>query len=479
MQNVNYVVNSHYIDGEWVENSSDKSSAVTDTNTDARIGQVPIGSMAEVDTAVLAAKNAFKKWSLMPPEERAVYLRQIARGLERAKPEMAELIEREVGAPPGLSFGPQTDAPIFNFDTAADLAESFNYTARVESSVVTREPVGVVGAITAWNFPLHLATLKVAYALAAGNTVVLKPSEVAPLTVAKLCEIVDEVGLPSGVFNVVFGEGAEVGEAIVSHPDVKMITFTGSTRAGRRIGEVASQQVKRVALELGGKSPLVVVDGADLDGAVTFWLNDLMINNGQRCDALTRIVVPRSKLAEVEQMAGAIVAQWKTGPSTEESTDIGPMASERQQKGVLDYIRIGIEEGAKVVTGGHDAPVLDGDLGNGYFVPPTLFSNVSSSMRIAQEEIFGPVGIIQPYDTLEEAIEIANSTIYGLHASVWAASSDEATSVARHLDSGMVTINSGSPSMLAPFGGYKQSGLGREYGEFGFGEFLETKALHY
>jgi aldehyde dehydrogenase (NAD+) len=332
----------------------------------------------------------------------------------------------------------------------------------------------VVGAITPWNYPLHQVAAKVAPALAAGCTVVLKPSEVAPLNAFVLAEIIHDVGLPAGVFNLVTGTGDVVGEAMSAHPDIDMISFTGSTRAGKRISEVAAGTVKRVTLELGGKSPNVILDDADLEQAVTDGVGKAFLNSGQTCSALTRMLVPRSKLAEVEAIAKAAAETYTPGDPFGESTRLGPLVSEAQRERVRGFIQKGQEEGARLVTGGAEAPE---GLEQGYFVRPTVFSDVTTDMTIAQEEIFGPVLSILPYDDEEEAVRIANDTIYGLAGGVWSGDAERAKAVARRIRTGQVEVNGGSFNPMAPFGGYKQSGKGRELGKFGIEEYLETKSL--
>lgn len=470
-------ITKNFIDGIWIPSEGSALIDVFDSNTGHVLGQAPASTAADADRAVAAAKRAQPAWRAMSPENRGKYLRAIAQGLTDRKEELAQSIAHEVGCTLELSRGPQTNAPIHSFNTAADIAEKYAFRSKLDNSWIVREPLGVVGAITAWNFPLHLVTVKAAFAMAAGNTVVVKPSEVAPLTAAILCEIVADSGLPAGVFNVVFGTGPEVGEAIVINHDVNMVSFTGSTRAGMRIGEVAAGQVKRVALELGGKSPLVILDSADIEAAVAFGIADCFINNGQRCDALTRMVVPREKLAQVEEIAATRASQYIVGGSTSDGTNVGPLVSAIQQERVTGYIQQGISEGARVIVGGVGVPKLNSELAEGYFVQPTIFSDVNPDMKIAQEEIFGPVLVLQPYDSLEEAISLANDTDYGLHAAVWAGDDDEAIDVANRIDAGMITINNGVSNPLSPFGGYKHSGLGREFGTFGFEEFLEIKSM--
>jgi acyl-CoA reductase-like NAD-dependent aldehyde dehydrogenase len=339
---------------------------------------------------------------------------------------------------------------------------------------VVREPIGVVGCITPWNYPLNQIIAKVAPALAAGCTVVLKPSEVAPLNAFLLTEAIDEAGLPAGVFNLVSGVGPVVGEAIAAHPDVDMVSFTGSTRAGKRVAELAAATVKRVALELGGKSANVVLPDADLEKAVSAGVTNCYLNSGQTCTAWTRMLVPRDRLAEAEQVAAARAERYRVGDPLADGTNLGPLVSEIQRDRVRGYIEKGIAEGAKLVTGGAEPP--DG-LEKGYFVRPTVFSEVTPDMTVAQEEIFGPVLSIIPYDTEDEAVEIANGTIYGLAGGVWSGDPAHAEQVARRLRTGQVDINGAMYNPLAPFGGYKQSGVGRENGRIGFEEFLETKSL--
>jgi len=361
-----------------------------------------------------------------------------------------------------------------SFTSAVELATEFPFEEQVGNSLIVREPVGVVGAITPWNYPLHQIAAKVAPALAAGCTVVLKPSEVAPLNAFILAEIFDEVGLPPGVFNLVTGVGTVVGEAIASHPLVDMVSFTGSTRAGKRVMALAAEGVKRVALELGGKSPNVILEDADLEAAIPAGVAACYINSGQTCSALTRMLVPRSRLAEVEELAVQTAETYTPGDPFDAATRLGPLVSATQLERVRGYIKKGVDEGARLLTGGAEAPE---GLEQGYFVRPTVFSDVTRDMTIAQEEIFGPVLSIIPYDTEEEAVAIANDTVYGLAGGVWAGDKEHAAAVARRLRSGQVEVNGGGFNPLAPFGGYKQSGIGRELGKYGLEEYLEVKAL--
>ncbi len=463
-----------YIAGAWLAPSGDGVAEVTDSATEEVIGRVPLGDPKDVDRAVAAAKAAFPEWASVAPAERAKYSTRIGEALMARMGEVATLISREVGMPFALSQMIQVGLPMTTFSSMADLVDQLLWEEQVGNSIVVKEPVGVVGAITPWNYPLHQVAAKLAPALTAGCTVVLKPSEVAPLSAFVLAEIVDEIGLPPGVFNLVSGLGPVVGEAIAAHKDVDMVSFTGSTRAGRRVGELASATVKRVALELGGKSPNVILEDAPLEAAVANGVAMCFLNSGQTCSALTRMIVPRSRLSEVEDLAVKAAEEYTTGSPFEDSTRLGPLVSATQRDRVRSYIAKGIEEGARLLTGGPEAP--DG-AEKGYFVRPTVFSGVTSEMTIAREEIFGPVLCIMAYDTEEEAIAIANDSEYGLAGGVWSADVEHAKQVARRIRTGRVDVNGGTFNTLAPFGGYKQSGNGRELGKFGLEEYLELKSL--
>jgi len=463
-----------YIDGAWVPSTGSGTLQVINSTTEEVMGTIPEGTPEDVQKAVAAAKAAFPAWSRTSVEERAKFCTRIAEGLTARMDEIATLVSQEVGMVKQLSLIVQAGLPVNTFQSTAAVAESFPFEEQVGNSRILREPVGVVGAITPWNYPLHQIAAKVAPALAAGCTVVLKPSEVAPLNAYVLAEVINDVGLPAGVFNMVTGVGPVVGEAIAAHPDVDMISFTGSTRAGKRVYELASQRVARIALELGGKSANVILDGADLAKAVADGVGKAYINSGQTCSALTRMVVPRSRLAEVEDIAAAAAAGFTPGDPFAAGSRLGPLVSQAQWDRVQGYIQKGIDEGAKLVTGGPGKPE---GLEQGYFVKPTVFSDVRTDMTIAQEEIFGPVLSILPYDTVEEAVAIANDSLYGLAGGVWAATQDEAVEVAKQIRTGQVEVNGGGFNPNAPFGGYKQSGIGREYGKFGLDEFLEVKSL--
>ncbi|MFE9098629.1 aldehyde dehydrogenase family protein [Streptomyces sp. NPDC007264] len=466
----------HFVDGAWTQPRNADVIEVVNPADERVIGSIPAGTPEDVDRAVRAATRAFEDWSQAAPEARADWLRRIHEALQERAEDIARLVASEVGTPVQESRVLQSGLPAFTFGHAAELALGFDFgPEEIGNSHVVREPVGVVGCITPWNFPLHQVSLKVALALAAGCTVVLKPSEVAPLSAMLLAEIAESVGLPAGVFNVVTGYGPVVGEALVAHPDVAMVSFTGSTRAGRRVAALAAETVKKVALELGGKSPNIILDDADLEAAVTDGVAKCYLNSGQTCIALTRMLVPRDRLEEAGRIAAAAARGYRVGDPQDEETQIGPMVSDVQLKRVREYIAAGIAEGATLLTGGPEAP----HEGPGYFVAPTVFTDVTNDMTIAREEIFGPVLSILPYDTEEEAVAIANDTPYGLAGAVWSGDPERARAVARRIRAGMVDVNGGAFNPLAPFGGYKQSGVGREAGRLGFEEFLETKAIQH
>jgi len=464
----------HYIGGEWTPPSGKGSFDVINASTEEVMGRVPAGDAADVDRAVRAARAAFDGWSRTTPAERAGYLLKIQAALVARTAEIAETIAGEVGMPLPLSTMIQAGLPTLNFGAAAQLATTYVFEEQAGNSVVVKEPVGVVGCITPWNYPLHQIAAKVAPALAAGCTIVLKPSEVAPLSAFILAEIIDSVRLPRGVFNLVSGDGQTVGEAIAGHPGVDMVSFTGSTRAGKRVSELASQTVKRVALELGGKSANVILDDADLAKAVTGGVQNCYLNSGQTCCAWTRMLVPRAKHDQAVSLAKQAAESFTPGSAFDASTKLGPLVSKTQQDRVRGYIKKGIEEGATLVTGGAEQP---GDLPKGYFIKPTVFANVKNDMTIAQQEIFGPVLCIIPYDDEEDAIRIANDSPYGLGGGVWSADVEHAKRVARRIRAGQIDINGAAFNPGAPFGGYKQSGHGREYGKWGFEEFLEVKSM--
>ena len=463
-----------YIGGEWVSPAGAGKIEVVNPTTEEPLGSVPEGSAQDVERAVEAAREAFPSWSQTPVQRRAEYLQAIADGIGERLDEIGALIAHEVGMPVKLARMIQAGLPRTDFASMPQVMEQTPWEEEVGNSLVVREPIGVVGAITPWNYPLHQIAAKVAPSLAAGCTVVLKPSEVAPLTAFVLAEIIDGAGLPAGAFNLVTGYGPVVGEALAAHPGVDMISFTGSTRAGRRVSELAAATVKKVALELGGKSPNVILEDADLEQAVADGVSKCFLNSGQTCSALTRMLVPQARLAEAERIAAAAAQRFTPGDPFTPETRLGPVVSETQLERVRGYIRKGLEEGAKLVAGGADLP--DG-VDRGYFVQPTVFSEVSPEMTIAREEIFGPVLALMPYEDEEDAVRIANSSDYGLAGGVWSGDEERAKGVARRLRTGQVEVNGGAFNPLAPFGGYKQSGHGRELGRFGLEEFLTVKAL--
>jgi aldehyde dehydrogenase (NAD+) len=467
-----------YIDGAWVPSTGSGSIDVFDSTNGEVIGRIPAGTAEDVDKAAKAARAAFDAWAATSSEERGKYCSRIAEGLGARMDEIATIVTREAGMPKWLSLLVQAGLPINSFNTAAQIAESYEYETTLGTSLVRREPVGVVGCITPWNYPLHQVAAKVAYAIAAGCTVVLKPSEVAPLDAYVLAEVIHDVGLPAGVFNLVAGTGADVGQAISEHPDIDMVSFTGSTRAGKAVAAAAAGTLKRVALELGGKSANILLDDLDdaaFESAVRDGVGKAYLNQGQTCTALTRMLVPQARLAEAERIAAdEVESKFQPSDPFADGARLGPLASQAQVDRVTGYIQKGIDEGAKLVTGGPGKPE---GLEQGYYVRPTVFSEVRNDMTIAQEEIFGPVLSILPYQDEDDAVRIANDSPYGLSGGVWSADKDRATAVAKRIRTGQIEVNGGAFNPSAPFGGYKQSGYGREYGQHGFEEFLEIKSM--
>jgi aldehyde dehydrogenase (NAD+) len=463
---------SIYIGGGWVAPSGSGHIPVENPATEEVVARIAEGSPADVDRAVAAARAAFPGWAGLSRTERADHLAKLHTALAARAEELATTITTEMGAPATISTMVQVGLPLNVLQSYIDGLRGEEAQERVGNSLVVREPVGVVGAITPWNYPLHQSMAKIAAALAAGCTVVHKPSEVAPLSAYLLAEIIDEAGLPAGVYNLVVGYGPVVGEAIAAHPDVDMVSFTGSTAAGKRVSQVASDTVKRVSLELGGKSANVVLADGDLTAAVKTGVANFLLNTGQTCTAWTRLLVPADRQDEAVTLARTAAAKYAPGDPTDPSTRLGPLVSSAQRDRVLNYIAKGVAEGADLVLDGRqNVP------GRGYFVGPTIFANVDPESTIAKEEIFGPVLSIIPYTDEADALRIANDTIYGLAGGVWSADTDRAIAFARRMRTGQVDINGGSFNPLAPFGGYKQSGNGRELGAHGLSEFQETQSL--
>ncbi|GGS01578.1 aldehyde dehydrogenase [Streptomyces aureoverticillatus] len=455
-----------YIAGAWRPASTGDTIPVVNPADEEVIAHVPAGTAEDVDAAVRAARAALPAWSATPPAERAVKIGAVRDGLIARKDEIAATVTAELGAPLPFSEAVHAGVPIMVAGSYADLAATYPFEEKVGNSTVYAEPVGVVGAITPWNYPLHQIVAKVAPALAAGCTVVLKPAEDTPLTAQLFAEITHEAGLPAGVFNLVTGLGPVAGQALAGHDDVDLVSFTGSTAVGKQIGATAGAAVKRVALELGGKSANVILPSADLAKAVNVGVANVMANSGQTCSAWTRMLVHTSRYEEAVELARKAAAKY--------GDRIGPVVSAKQQARVRGYIERGVEEGARLVAGGPEAPREQG-----YFVSPTVFADVTPGMTIAQEEIFGPVLSLIRYEDEADAETIANGTVYGLAGAVWAGDDAEAVAFARRLQTGQVDINGGSFNPLAPFGGYKQSGVGRELGAHGLAEYLQTKSLQF
>ena len=466
------VRDSLYIDGQWVPSDGKETIDVENPATEEVIGRIPSGTPSDVDRAVKAARAAQDAWAATSPEERGKYLSRLQDAVTARHGEIAKTISAEMGAPTKWAEMVQAGLPIADIATAAQLATTFEFERQLGNSTVVMEPLGVVGCITPWNYPLHQVTAKVAYALAAGNTVVLKPSEVAPLCTYLFFDAIHEVGLPAGVVNLVPGYGPVVGEAIAAHPDVDMVSFTGSTRAGKRVAELAAQTVKKVALELGGKSANVILPDADLAKAVKAGVSNCYANSGQTCSAWTRMLVHSSQYDEAVKIAAETAEGFTVGDPNDEGTRLGPLVSKVQHDRVSGYIEKGKAEGARIVAGGDTKP-----LPTGYYVAPTVFADVTTDMTIAQEEIFGPVLSILKYEDEDDAVRIANDSAYGLAGGVWSADAEKAKAFARRIKTGQIDINGGSFNVAAPFGGFKQSGVGRELGPYGLEEFTQPKAL--
>ncbi|MEU4880346.1 aldehyde dehydrogenase family protein [Streptomyces althioticus] len=455
-----------YIDGAWRPAAGPDVIEVVGPADEQVIATVPAGTVEDVDAAVRAARAALPAWAATPPAERAARLAALRDQLHARRDEIAATVTAELGAPEKLSQTVHAGVPVAVAGSYAELASTYSFEEKIGNSTVYHEPVGVVAAITPWNYPLHQIVAKAAPALAAGCTIVVKPAENTPLVARIFAECVHEAGVPAGVFNLVTGLGAVAGQALAEHPDVDLLSFTGSTAVGRRIGAIAAGMVKRVALELGGKSANVILPSADLARAVNVGVANVMSNSGQTCSAWTRMLVHRDRYDEAVELAAAAAAKY--------GDRIGPLVSARQRDRVRGYIEKGVAEGARLVAGGPEAPRPQG-----WYVSPTVLADVTPDMTVAQEEIFGPVLCVLPYEDEEDALRIANGTVYGLAGAVWAGDEAEAAAFARRMDTGQVDINGGRFNPLAPFGGYKQSGVGRELGVHGLTEYLQTKSLQF
>lgn len=460
-----------YIDGQWVDPAEPKTLDVDNPTTEEVSGKIALGTAADVDRAVKAARKAFGAWSQSTREERLDVLQAIMGEYQKRAGDLAAAVNEEMGAPASLAAGPQVGLGLGHLSTAIDALKNFEFEEQHGSTLVVKEPIGVCALITPWNWPINQIACKVFPALATGCTMVLKPSEVAPYSAQIFAEIIDAAGVPAGVFNLVYGDGPGVGTALSTHPDVDMVSFTGSTRAGIEVARNAAPTVKRVTQELGGKSPNIVLDDENFAASVAAGVQVMMVSSGQSCNAPSRMLVPNSRMAEAAEVARTVIDGVKVGDLDDPSA-IGPVASKAQFDKIQGLLQKGIDEGANVVGGGPGRP--DG-LTTGYYVRPTVFSGVGNDMTIAREEIFGPVLCILGYDDLDQAVDIANDTEYGLAGYVSAADLDAARAIARRIRAGSVAINHGF-DINAPFGGYKKSGNGREWGLFGFDDYLEIKA---
>ena len=469
-----HIKNKFFINGEWVTPHATATIDVFNPATDELLGVIPDADATDVNRAVLAARDAQVAWSALSPAVRADFIERICTGLKARAEALTDLIAADIGMPRKMGRRMQVGLPIQILEVCARHTREFAFEERVGNSLVLREAVGVAACITPWNYPLFQIATKLGPALATGCTVVWKPSEVAPLAAFVLAEVIQEAGLPPGVFNLITGYGPTAGEALVTHPDVNLISMTGSTRAGARIGALAAERMKRVTLELGGKSAAVVLDDADLESAVRATVNSCFLNSGQTCLALTRLIVPETRYAEAAKIATEVAARFTVGDPMGDAAKLGPLVSTTQRDRVVGIIKKGMEEGAELLCGGPDRPA---GLERGCYVQPTIFGRVAPDSVIAQEEIFGPVLCIITCRDEEEAIAIANNTAYGLSGAVWSSEAARAQKVARRLQTGQVEINGGAFNIEAPFGGYKQSGLGREMGRYGLEEFLQYKSL--
>jgi len=463
-----------YIDGAWTDPIQAREFDVVDPADETAFTRISLGSAADVDRAVAAARRAFESYGRSSRQQRLELLAAILASYEKRQDELAQAISREMGAPITLARRAHVAAGRSHFEQTMKVLEAYDFDEPIDGALVTREPVGVCGLITPWNWPLNQIACKVAPALAAGCTVVLKPSEVAPLSALVFAQVLHDAGVPAGVFNLVNGDGPSVGEAMARHPGIDMMSFTGSTQAGVLVAQAAAATVKRVTQELGGKSPNIILDDADFEKAVGHGARLCFNNSGQSCNAPTRMLVPATRQAEAAEIARRAAQSLVVGPPADPATTLGPVANRRQFEKIQGYLERGTAEGATLVVGGPGRPP---GLERGYFVRPTVFAGVDNGMTIGREEIFGPVLSILPYGSEDEAVAIANDTEYGLAAYVTSGSRERAMNVARRIRSGTVHINGAPASRAAPFGGMKRSGNGREWGRFGFEEFLEIKAI--
>ena len=462
-----------YIDGSWVSPVGADTLDVINPATEESVATIAMGGPADVDAAVAAAKAAFATYSLTTVDERLDLLDRVRSALRPRLEEFAEAITLEMGAPRGLARAMQAEMGIYHVTTAMEVLSTYEFEYVKDTALIVREPLGVVGMITPWNWPINQLACKVAPALAAGCTMVVKPSEVSPLSAIVFAEALDEAGVPAGVFNLVNGDGLNVGAYLSAHPDIDMVSFTGSTRAGIEVAKNAAPTVKRVAQELGGKSANIILDDACFEEAISRDAFEMCLNSGQSCNAGTRMLVPRDRMDEAARLAELGMDQLSVGDPQDLANTVGPVASEAQWIKIQELIQVGIDEGATLVCGGCGRP--DG-LDAGFYVRPTLFADVTNDMRIAREEIFGPVLVIIGYEDDDDAVDIANDTSYGLSGYI-SGSHDRALAVARRIRTGAMHLNGAGPDLHAPFGGYKQSGNGREWGRHGFEEYLETKAV--
>ncbi|UJL45382.1 aldehyde dehydrogenase family protein [Virgibacillus sp. NKC19-16] len=464
----------HYINGEWVESTGSETEDVINPATEEVTGRISLGTEEDLDRAVQAARDAFPSFSTTTKEYRAELLENIAKEYENRKDDLIEVITEELGSPVSMTEKVHYNMGLQHFRETAKQLRDFEFTERRGETLIAKEPIGVSGLITPWNFPTNQTSTKLAGALAAGSTVVLKPAELTPYAAVLLVEIFEKAGVPKGVFNLVNGTGSTIGNGISSHPGIDFVSFTGSGAVGQKVSENAAKTIKKVALELGGKSPLVILEDADVKKAAKTAVSNIMMNTGQVCTAATRTLIPRSMHDDFIEAVKEALPTFPVGDPNDENMVVGPLVAQKQWDRVQGYIEKGMEEGATLVAGGTGKPE---GLENGYYVKPTVFTNVRNDMVIAQEEIFGPVMSIITYEDLDEAIEIANDTVYGLAGYVFGEDEEKLKKVASRLQAGRITINNAKADFSAPFGGYKESGVGREWGDYGIDEYLEVKSL--